>query len=381
MALPDPSPAPPSGYLDAVAGQPLIPAAAHALTAAAAASWADPARLHHEGRKAGLLLDTARASIAGFLGVRTQDVFFASSAPVAMQAAITGVFAGRTSISRTIVLSAVESMAVMSAAGQCPDAEIRIIPVDATGRVDPAEFAEALSSGAALACLQLANAEVGTRQPIDLIALAARDATTPLIVDATQVLAHDTLPEGWDVLVGSARDWGGPSGVGLLVVRPSVRWQPEQTPDRGWVGGFPDIAAAVAAASALEYLTTSWSVEAARHRNMIDQLRNEIPLRVSGIRIAGAPMDRLPHILTFTCDDVAGEALVTELDKLGFAVASGSACTADNRMPSHVLAAMGFTHDASVRVSLPLGCEQSTVDEFLDALPLAVERVRQQFLT
>lgn len=381
MTLPEPRPTPPDGYLDAVAGQPPLPVAAQALTAAAASSWADPARLHHEGRRAGLLLDAARAAVAAFLGVRTQDVFFTSSGPVAAQVAITGLFHGRQSVSNRIVTGAVESMAVLGAAAQCPGAEVITVPVDGLGRVDLTVFAEALAAGSALACLQLANAEVGTVQPIDEVAHAARAAGVPLLVDATQALCHLDVPEGWDVLVGSARDWGGPSGVGILVVRPSVRWVPEQTPDRGWVGGFPDIAAAAAAATAVEYLGTRWRGEADRHRAMIDQVRAELPVRVSGIRIAGDPVDRLPHIVTFTCEGVAGEALVTELDRAGIAVASGSACTADNRMPSHVLAAMGLPHDASVRVSLPFGCRQETIDAFLDAMPAAVQRVREHFAT
>ena len=381
MTLPDPGPHPPRGYLDAVAGQPLLPVSAQALQAAAAGSWADPARLHHEGRKAGLLLDAARDSIAKFLKVRAEDVYFSASAPMAMQSAISGVFNSRQSVNPRILVGQVESMAVLSAATSCPGSELVTSAVDRRGKVDVGAFISELEAGAALACLQAANAEVGTRQPITEVGLVARSLGIPLIVDATQVIGHDPVPEEWDVLVASARDWGGPSGVGILVVRPSVRWRPELTPDRGWVGGFPDIAAAASGASALEYLAQPWPKEAERHRHMIDFLRTELPNTAEGIELAGDPVDRLPHILTFTCSGIAGEALVVELDRAGVAVASGSACTADNRMPSHVLEAMGIAHDASVRVSLPLGCTQESVDEFLQAMPGAVERVREHFRT
>jgi cysteine desulfurase len=296
-----------------------------------------------------------------------------------MQAAIQGVFNHRRSVNSRILVGQVESMAVLSAASNCPDAEVITIPAGHTGKVDQVAFISELTDGAALACLQVANAEVGTRQPVVAIGLVARSLGIPLIVDGTQVIGHDQLPEEWDVLVTSARDWGGPSGVGILAVRPTVRWRPELTPDRGWVGGFPDIAAAAAAATALEYLAAPWPDEAARHRMMIDHVRSELPNTAQGIELAGDPVDRLPHILTFTCSGIAGEALVVELDRAGIAVASGSACTADNRMPSHVLAAMGMAHDASVRVSLPLGCTQESVDDFLRAMPGAVERVREHF--
>ena len=92
--------------------------------------------------------------------------------------------------------------------------------------------------------------------------------------------------------------------------------------------------------------------------------------------MAGSPDDRLPHIVTFTVPGVTGEVLVTELGRLGLSVASGSACTADTRMPSQVLAAIGLAADASVRVSLPYACTEATVEAFLDALPGAVESAR-----
>jgi len=90
----------------------------------------------------------------------------------------------------------------------------------------------------------------------------------------------------------------------------------------------------------------------------------------------GTPEDRLPHIVTFTCAGVMGETVVDELARRGYSVASGSACTSDVRMPSQVLAAMGIAADASVRVSLPLGCTEETVYGFLAVLPEAVRAAR-----
>jgi cysteine desulfurase len=109
---------------------------------------------------------------------------------------------------------------------------------------------------------------------------------------------------------------------------------------------------------------------------MVDRIRTELPVLVDGLQIAGVAIDRLPHIVTFTVTGVVGEALVTELDRRGLAVASGSACTSDARMPSQVLAAMGLPATASVRASLPLGCTNRTIDDFLAALPAAVAAVR-----
>ena len=373
--LPAPAPEPPPGYLDAVGGQPLLPAAMTAWRAAADQAWSDPARLHHAGRRAGMILDAARASIAASLDVRPRDVFFTSSGPTAVSMAVQGLLRAAGPVSRRAVASAVESLAVLSPLEQWAERVDRV-RVDALGRLDLPAFEEALSEPAAVACVQAANAEVGTRQPLEQAAAVARAAGVPLVVHAVQVIGHGPVPREWDVLAASARDWGGPAGVGILAVRPDVRWAPEETADRGWVGGFPDVPGAASAAAGLEYLAGSVDAENLRLRGLVDRIRAEVPRRLAGVEVAGDPVDRLPHIVTFACEGVTGEALVGELSRAGVSVASGSACTSDIRMPSHVLAAMGLAADASVRASLPYGCSRDTVEALLTALPAAVATLR-----
>ena len=150
-------------------------------------------------------------------------------------------------------------------------------------------------------------------------------------------------------------------------------WRPEEAPDRGWIGGFPDIPAAVASAVALEESADSWQIQADLNREMIDHVRSK--LLSMNIVCAGDPDNRLPHVLTFTITGAAGGALVTELDKRGIAVASGSACAADTRMPSHVLEAIGLPNDASIRISLPPDCSEETINLFLTELPSALAAV------
>lgn len=375
---PEPRPHPPAGYLDAVGGQPVLPIAQQAFAAALNQAWPDPARLHHGGRRAGLLLDTARAAIATFLGVRTADTYLGASSADLIRASVGGVFASRTAAGSParILVSAAESMAVVFAARAVPGAEVVTIPVNATGAIDTDVLASALREGAAVACVQLANAEVGTRQPVDQVHRLCREAGVPLLSDATQVAGHDELGQDWDALIASPRDWGAPSGCAVLVVEPGLRWQPPEAPDRGWVGGFPDISAAAAAGAAAEYVGPHWRTQAQVHRLMIDRIRRALD-DVPGVRAVGDPIDRLPHIVTIVMDDVIGEAVVTDLDTQGVAVASGSACTADNRMPSHVLEAMAIVTPASVRISLPYGCTDETIDTFLRTLPGVLTEARK----
>ena len=361
------------GYLDAIAGVPLTTATLSAWQSAASQAWSDPARMHYAGRASGLLLDSARASIATFLGVSPANVFFAGSGPDALRATIGGIFAIRSRISPRILVGSVESMAVLGAAGSLPGAEVVSLTLDSvanTGAVGLTDLVSQLNVGAALACVQVANAEVGTRQPFTQALTACRKAGVPLVADATGVITHDDLPTDFDVLVAPARDWGGPPGVAIVVTSTNLRWRPEEAPDRGWIGGFPDIPAAVAAAVALEEVAPLWRLQADSNRAMIDRVRSELFLM--NLSCAGDPITRLPHILTFSIKGAAGGALVTELDKRGIQVASGSACTADTRMPSHVLEAMGLPNDSSIRISLPPDCSEETIDLFLTQLPAAL---------
>lgn len=359
--------------LDAIAGAPLSPAVIKAWQSAAAGAYSDPARMHHAGRQAGLLLESARSSIATSLDCSPQQVFFAGSAAEALRAAINGIYRLRTSASARVVVGAVESMAVLNAVSNLPGADIVTIGIDSLGRIDLGQLERELAAGAALVCIQVANAEVGTRQPIAEVLTLARAAQVPVVSDATAVITHDPLPTDFDVLIAPARDWGGPPGVALLLTTPMVRWRPEEAPDRGWIGGFPDIPAAVAAAVALEE-TTMQPASASTTRGLIDQVRHTLN-QLDAISCVGDPVDRLPHILTCIISGAAAGELVTALDKHGIYVASGSACTADARMPSHVLQAMGLPHESSIRISLPVTCTQSQIDHFLTAMPQILSEV------
>ena len=361
---------PPAGLLDGMGGQPLPSVVAIAMAAAAAQGWADPRRLHHAGRQAGALLDAARSSIANSLSVAagmaitTEEIYFTSGVAAAQAFALDG-YPG------PLALGSVETTALLDLGEVHPATQI--VGVDAYGRIDTEAFHRAAAT-AAIGALQVANTEVGTCQPIELV--AATDPYLPILMDASQAIGRIPLPQGWSMLTAGARDWAGPAGVAILVVRREVRWLPPINADRGWLGGFPDIAGAVGAATALEALMNEQVPLAQQAHADIELLRAGIVSGLTDVEVLGDPVWRLPHILNFSVLYVSGEALVTELDKRGFAVASGSACVADHARPSHVLAAMGAYTGGNIRISLPLGCATETVENFLKVLPSAVAAVR-----
>ena len=141
--------------------------------------------------------------------------------------------------------------------------------------------------------------------------------------------------------------------------------------------GFENVPGTLAAAAALQAVVADRDEVDARQRSLVDRVRRAVAL-IPDVDVVGDPVDRLPHLVTFSCLYLDGESLVTELDRLGFGVASGSACTASTLTPSHVLAAMGALTHGNVRLSLSRDTSGADVDGFLGVLPALVERLRAE---
>jgi cysteine desulfurase len=359
-------------YLDSASGESLHPAARDAFAAALDAAYADPRRLHHSGRAARLVLDNARAATAEALGVRPDEVTFTTSGTEAVRRGLLGLHRGAARHGSRIVHTAVEHSAVLQAAAWS-GATTRVIPVDAVGRV---RLDDLDPSDAAVVACQSANHEVGTVQPVGEV--ADRLGDVPLFVDACASAGRLPVPRGWSALAASAHKWGGPAGVGLLLVRRGARWRdpyPEDERAGERESGFENVPAILGAAAALQAVVAEREVENARTHALVTRIRRLVGT-MRDVDVVGDPDDRLPHLVTFSCLYVDGEALVTELDRLGFEVASGSACTASTLEPSHVLAAMGALTQGNVRVSVGRDTTEDDVGRFLEVLPAAVERLR-----
>ncbi|AZM52830.1 cysteine desulfurase [Streptomyces sp. WAC 01529] len=370
-------------YFDVASSAPLHPVARQALVASLDEGWADPARLYREGRRARLLLDAAREAAAEAVGCRGDELVFTSSGTRAVHSGIAGALAGRRRAGGHLIVSAVEHSSVLhsAAAHEAGGGTVTEVPVDRGGAVDPEAYAAALREDTALACLQSANHEVGTEQPVAEVAAACRAAGVPLLVDAAQSLPWGPVDGDWSLLTGSAHKWGGPAGVGLLVVRKGVRFAaqgPVDERESGRAAGFENIPAIVAAAASLRAVRAEAVAEGARLRELTERIRARVPGSVPDVEVVGDPVRRLPHLVTFSCLYVDGETLLHELDRAGFSVSSGSSCTSSTLTPSHVLRAMGVLSEGNVRVSLPVGTEAAEVERFLDVLPGAVREVREK---
>lgn len=378
-------------YWDAGHQAPVHPAAREALLAALDDGWADPRRLHHEGRSARLLLDGARQAVASALGYRADEVALTGSFTSAVHAGLLGTLAGRARIGHQLVHSAVEHSSVLGCAawharagGSCTE-----IPVRATGAVEAAAFAEALSSETALAALQFANGEVGTLQPVQDVIVRCRELGIPLFVDASDAAGQVDMSmarEVSDLLVVDPGSWGSPAGLGVLCTRTGVRWR-SPWPDEGdgpahspGAPGAVSVPLALATAVGLQAAVADQAEADRRRRAATERLRTRLPSLVSDCEVVGDPLARVPHVLTFSLLFADGETLVSELDRAGFAVGSGSACTSSTLRPSHVLAAMGVLTHGNVRVSIPatITADDLTaqVARFEQVLPDVAARIR-----
>lgn len=375
---------PATAYLDSASAEPLHPAAREAYLSALDQGFADPRRLHGPARTARLLLDNARAAVAECLAVRPDEVFFTPSGTDAVHRGLLGLLAaggGGGPAAQGVAHSAVEHSAVLHAAAWAAGPSL-VLPVDQYGRVPVAGVTELLATPQAAevgaVAVQAANHEVGTRQPVS--ELADQVGGRPVFVDACALMGRLPLPSRWSALAGSAHKWGGPAGVGVLLVAKGTRWRNpfpgEATLDESGVG-FPNVPAIFAAAAALQAVVAERAELNRQHTAWIDQVRAAVAA-IPDVEVVGDPHDRLPHLVTFSCLYLQGEALVSALDQHGYGVASGSACTAATLEPSHVLAAMGVLTHGNVRLSLTRQTTQADVDGFLRVLPEVVRQLRAE---
>ena len=330
-----------------------------------------------ESRKARGLIDGSREAIAEVMGVGADQVHFTPSIHFAFERVISGIAQMRRAQPR-IVLSAIERDALMHAAIHTRPHGVELVGVDAAGHLDIDTFGAAVAAdGVALAAVQHANQEIGTVQRLDPVARACADAGVPLLVDASSSIGHRDAPKYWDALVAHPADWGGPAGIAVLALSPQTRWLPTWPEGDDWAPGGVNVPLALASAVALQEREQERLATAGHLGALVEKIRATVR-RLEGVEVLGDPYERLPHVVTFSCLYVDGESLLSELDREGFAVGSGSACASGSLEPSRVLASIGALTHGNVRVALHPAVTGEDVDRFLAALPEVLNRVRSR---
>jgi cysteine desulfurase len=392
-------------YLDHASTSPPRPEVVAAMTdwlaRAGAGEVGDPGRIHAEGLAARYEIETARQAVADLLGARSREVVFTSGATEAVATAVWGAAgSGRTHV----VVPAVEHSAVRLAVQALVDAGTHrqtLVGVDATGRLRVDDVVAAIGDDTALVCVQWANHEVGTVQPVAEIVAAGRHRGALTLVDAASAAGHvpiDFRALGADLLAVSAHKLGGPTGVGALLVRRGLRLEPllrggdQERARRAGLEHALGIVGFGAACTALAAPAGGGdgdaggdggargdrlAREAAEARRRTDRVR-ALAGGGSGIRLFGPPEPdrRLPHLVCLGIDGVEPQPVLLGLDRVGIAVHSGSSCSSESLEPSPVLEAMGVDAHRSLRVSVGWSTTDDDIDALVTALPAVLGDLR-----
>jgi len=341
----------------------------------------DPGRIHGEGMTARVAVEQAREDVAACFGARSREVVFTSGATESIASATWGAATRGTEV----VVAAVEHSAVRDAAGALAELGTHsVVPVgvDGSGRIDVDAVIAAITPATALVNVQWGNHEVGTRQPVEAVVAACREREVLVHVDAAAGAGHDPLDFGAlgaDLVSISAHKFGGPPGIGVLLIRRGLRIRPllrGGDQERARRAGLENVPAIVGVAAACRELAGgALGAEAAIERRLTDRVLTAAA-GIEGLRVYGDPVDRLPHIVCLGVDGVEPQAVLLGLDQAGIAAHSGSACSSEALEPSPVLEAMGVDAHRSLRISTGWTSTDADIDALLDALPAVIGRLR-----
>jgi cysteine desulfurase len=338
------------------------------------------------GRKSLAALDEAHEEIAGILHCRPTEVIFTGGGSEADNLAIKGIALAERRRGNHIITSAIEHHAVLHCCQQLERQgyTVTYLPVDGNGLVDPAAVEAAITDQTALVSIMYANNEIGTIQPIPEIGRICRTHRIPFHTDAVQaagLLDLDVTRLEVDMLSLSAHKFYGPKGVGVLYLRQGTRVLPQivgGSQERNRRAGTENVAGAVGTAEALRLARLERDQEIKRLAALCERLIAGV-LKLEGARLTGHPQQRLVSSASFTLAGIEGESLLLNLDLIGVAASSGSACSSGDVEPSHVLTALGLSAaDARGHLRLTLGhsTSEEDIDFLLDQLPGILERLR-----
>ncbi len=364
-------------YLDHNATTPLDPLVLQAM--AAFSNPGNPSSIYREGRDAKTAIESARRSLARLLNCTARRITFTGSCTEANNTVIKGLaFASRDGIRRQIITSPTEHSAVIE---PCRWLEqfgfsVTFLPVDSTGRVDPADLAAMIGPETLLVSVMTANNETGTIQPVRELARIAHDHGALFHTDATQAIGKipvDVTDLDVDFLTLSAHKIYGPKGVGALYMKKGVSIAPlihggEQ--EGRFRAGTENTTGIVGLGRAAEVAEQNLSRMDAVRR-LRDRLEAGIRNMVPRARLNGHPTERLPNTVNMVLSGYRGESVVLALDRRGICTSSGSACHSGSPAPSHVLMAMGLSKEdahCSVRMTLGARTTEEDIDRTLEAL-------------
>jgi len=374
-------------YLDYAATTPTHPEVVKAMLPYFTDAFGNPSGIYSYGQEAKGAIEEARTKVAELIGARDEEIVFTSGGTEADNFALKGVAFANENRGNHLITSSIEHHAVMET---CKFLERRgfgvtYVPVDEYGLVNPDDVRRAITGKTILISVMHANNEVGTLEPIAEIGRIAREAGIYFHTDAVQTAGHisvDVNELGVDLFSMSAHKLYGPKGVGALYIRkgtkllPSMHGGEQERRRRASTENVPGI---VGFGKAVEIARQEMSEEAERLTCLRNQLINGLLERIDHSRLNGHPVTRLPNNVNISVNFVEGESMLLNLDLEGICASTGSACSSSSLEPSHVLLAMGLSHEqahGSLRFSLGKWTTEEEIERVLDILPGIVTKLR-----
>jgi len=374
-------------YLDYAATTPCDPEVIKAMEPYFFDKFGNASSIHAYGQEAKAAIEDAREKVASFLGAKPDEIVFTSGGTESDNFALEGVAYALQKKGNHIITTAIEHHAVGE---PCKFLEkqgfkVSYVGVDKYGLVSPEDIKKAITDKTILISVMHANNEIGTIQPIAEIGKIARDKGIYFHTDAVQTVGH--IPVNVDELnVGllslSSHKFYGPKGAGALYIRKGTRIEKflhggdQEKGRRASTHNTPGI---VGLGKAIELCKEKMEGEEKFQSSLRDKLIKGIPDKISEVYLNGHPDERLPNNVNFSIKYIEGESILLSLDMLGIAASTGSACTSSSLEPSHVLLALGLSHEiahGSLRITLGRWTKEEDINYLLEHLPKIVEKLR-----
>lgn len=349
--------------------------------------YGNPSSIYTLGREASIALTNARTRCAELLGAKPNEIYFTSGGSESDNWAIRSVAETMKEKGKNhIVTTAFEHHAVLHTLQELEKKgfQVTYLPVYRNGIVKPEDVKNAITDKTALVTIMYANNEIGTIQPIEEIGGICREKGVLFHTDAVQAAPHlhiDVEKQNIDMLSISGHKLHAPKGVGLLYCRRGIRLKPLISgggQERGLRAGTENLAGIVGLAAALEAAKVTMDSVNEIHKKFSKQIYDSV-MKIDRVRFNGDYENRIPSTLNFSFEGVEGESLLLQLDLKGIAASSGSACTSGSLDPSHVLLALGLTHEVahgSLRISMSEYTTQEEIDTLLSVLPEIIGKLR-----
>ncbi len=375
-------------FMDHSSTTPVDPLVIEAMLPYFSEKFGNPSTLYAYGREAREGMDNAREQVARSLGAEPDDIFFNSGGTESDNLGIKGVAYARKEKNGHIITTSIEHPAILDTCDHLENEgfEVTILPVDEFGRVSTEELESAMREDTFLVSIGYANHEIGTIQDIKELAKIVHEHDALLHTDAVQAVTKlpvDVKKEGIDLLSLSGHKIYAPKGVGALYVRKGVMIAPTQHGgghERKLRSGTENVPGIVGLGKAMELGVERLPTDIPRIERMRDRLIKGILDDVEDTYLNGHPERRLPHNAHLRFAHIEGEAIILNLDFMGIAASTGSACTSKSLKASHILLAIGLKpEEAHGSLRLTLGRENTDqdVDAVLDAVPKVVDKLRK----